>query len=310
MLSRSDFLSLPKDDVVQILRDVKRPHLGVFVPDGSRRLVLAYTDLEPNSDEFYKASAILPAEFVLQSLQVFFDYKLPVLFVPILGRSILKRGDKYQALTLLEGLRVLFQAESTLAYYHQNKIQVRVYGCLDVLQATACQPALDWIAEACQQTAQYRQHKLFYAIGESSIVGEESAQFAAQFALQHGKAPTTDEQIQSYYGESLQPADFFIMTSKMSGMGALPNLLVNGDTEIYYLPTMMGLTERNYRLILYDMLYNRSALREGISEFNTQPDSRVALKQAYERSKDKVIGLGFDVGKVWVLDDVVSVDGD
>jgi hypothetical protein len=301
--SLSWFLQRSEDEVVEILKEFNSPQLGVFVPDGSRRLVLAYTNLQPGDDDFYRASAALPAEFVLRSLRVFFDHRLPILLVPILGRSMLKRGEKYQALTLLEGLQVLFKNQATLDFYRQYQIQVRVYGRPECLQGTTCEPALAWIHQACEQTAEHRKHKLFYAIGESPTVGEEAARHAAMYALEHGRVPTLEEQIQAYYGEVLPPADFFIMTSKMSGMGALPNLLVNGDTEIYYLPTVMGLTETNYRTILYDLLYHRAALRQGIEGFDLQTHNRLALRQAYDRSIERVVGVGFDVGKVWVMAD-------
>lgn len=301
MLSEKEFLALPKDELLKIIAEFGRPNLGVFVPDGSRRLVLAYTDFEPESDDFYKASATIPARFVLESLKVFFDYRLPVLLVPILGRSILKRGSKYRAITLLEGLRILFHEKETLDLYHQYQIQVRIYGQPDVLKGTECEPALEWIEEACRQTAGYSQHKLLYGIGEPPLMGEHAAQLAANFVLKHGRIPTTRELICANYGEDLPSADFFIMTSKMSGMVALPNWLVNGDTEVYFLPTVMGLTEKNYRVILCDMLYNRSGLRSGIEEFDTTANTRKKLRQVYEKSVEKVIGVGFEVGKVWTM---------
>lgn len=301
MLSEKEFLALPKDELVKIVAEFGRPKLGVFVPDGSRRLVLAYTDFEPESDEFYKASATIPARFVLESLKVFFDYRLPILLVPILGRSILKRGPRYRAITLLEGLRILFCSQDALDLYHRHQIQVRIYGQPDVLKGTECELALEWIEEACQQTAGYSLHKLLYGIGEPPLLGEHAAQFAANFALQHGRIPTNRELICANYGEDLPSADFFIMTSKMSGMVALPNWLVNGDTEVYFLPTVMGLTERNCRVILYDLLYNRSGLRSGIEEFDITAKTRKQLRQVYEKSVEKVVGVGFEVGKVWTM---------
>lgn len=302
-LSLDEFLLLPQEKIRQILTKFGRPRLGVFVPDGSRRLVLAYTDYPPESNEFYRASAELPARFILKSLKIFFDYGLPVLLTPILGRSILKRGSKYRAITLLEGLRILFQSPETLALYHDYQIRVRVYGQPDILKGTECEAALEWIGEACRQTSHYSQYKLFYAIGEPPVVGEQASEFAATYALQHGRIPTASELIRAYYGEDLPPADFFIMTSKMSGMGALPNWLVNGDTEVYFLPTLMGLTERNYRLILYDMIYNRNALRAGIDEFDNGMRTRLELRQIYDLHLEKVIGIGINVGRVWIMVD-------
>lgn len=301
-MSQDTFLALSNEELHVLLKEWGRPQVGVFVPDGSRRLVLAYTGLEPVSDEFYRACAQIPADFVLRSLKVFFENGLPILFVPILGRSMLKRGAKYRQITLLEGLRILFQSTETLAFYHEYQVGIRVYGQSDVLKNTECEPALEWIEKAQIETATYARHKLFYAIGEPPVVGEQAAIFAAQFALREGRIPSVDELISAYYGDDIPPADFFIMTSKMSGMGALPNWLVNGDTEMYFLPTVMGLTHKNYRLILYDLLYNRSGLRSGIEEFDKTIKTRNKLRQAYEKSIETVVGIGFEVGKVWMMD--------
>lgn len=297
------FLQLPSEDIVARARRAGRPQLGVFVPDGSRRLVLAYSDAEPGSAKFDRLSATLPAEFVMQSLRVFFDYGLPILLVPILGQSILKRGQSYQKNTLFEGLHLLFNSQAFLQFYDRHDVQVKVYGHLNHLIGTVCEPALAWIDKTCQATARHSTHKLFYAIGESPIVGEEAACSAVAYYMKHGRSPTLHEQIEDYYGEILPPADFFIMTSKMGGMGALPNLLVNGDTELYYLPTVMGLTESNYRRILYDLLYGRAPLRSGIADFEITPENRQALRQAYEQSREQVVGLGFSIGKIWVMND-------
>jgi hypothetical protein len=300
-LSESEFVALPRDEILKIISDFGRPKVGVFVPDGSRRLVLAYTSFEPDSDAFYRASAQIPADFVLRSLKVFFDYGLPVLLVPILGSSILKRGAKYRALTLLEGLRILFCSQDVLDFYHHYQIQVRIYGQPAILKNTECEPALEWIEEACHQTAGYSRHKLFYGIGEPPIVGEYAAKLGAEFALREGRLPTTSDLICANYGEDLPVADFFIMTSKMSGMNALPNWLVNGDTELYFLPTVMGLIEKNYCRILYDLLYDRNGLRSGIEEFDTSDNIRQKLRQVYEKSIDNVVGIGFEVGKIWTI---------
>jgi hypothetical protein len=273
------------------------------VPDGSRRLVLAYTDDHPDSREFQAAAAQIPAQYLHQAIQIFFEYGLPILLVPILGRSILKRGEQYLRLTVREGLRLLFNSPAWLDLYERMDICVRVHGDITCLRGTPAEEAIGWIEQVCRTTAGHRSHRLHYAIGESPVVGEQMLGGSIRFFQQHGRIPTREEQVLAYYGADLPPLDFFIMTSKMSGMGALPNLLVDGDTEMYFLPTVMGLTERNYRLILYDMLYGRSPLRGGIHAFDSQPSSRLALRQAYEHSIDKVVGIGFDVGNVWVMQD-------
>ena len=286
------FLKLRREEVRNILVEKERPNLGVFVPDGSRRLVLAYTDLQPGTQAFNHAAATLPAGYVRRSIQVFFEYGLFILFVPVLGNTILKRGTDYQTQTLLEVLRLLFDSQEFQALYDQHQVQVKVYGRPENLAGTACEPALDWIRQTCSRTSAYRAHKLYYGIGGSTVLGVEAAHRAVTYYHRCGHMPTLDEQIADCYGEILPPADFFIMTSKMGGMSALPDFLVNGDTENYYLPTMMGLTEVNYRRILYDLLYRRSALRGGVADFDDTPENRSLLRHLYDASVSTIVGDG------------------
>jgi hypothetical protein len=295
------FLKLPQNEICEILRNAGRPNLGIFVPDGSRRLTLAYTKFEPDTSDFLTAVARLPAKFLFQTIHTFFEYGLPILFIPILGRSLFNRGAKYQQFALLEGLRIIFGTREWKNFYEEYDIRVRVYGDPLCLKGTPCELALEWIERICQSTKNHQSFSLYYAIGESSIVGEKSAINALRFFQQNHRIPTLQEQIEFYYGELLPSADFFMMTSKMSGMGAMPDLLVNGDTEIYYLPTAMGLTDRSYRLILYDLLYSRSPLRAGLEKFDISTKNRKILRSAYESSANSVVGLGFSIGKIWVM---------
>lgn len=301
MISKEQFLELSIPQIREVLLDINRPRLGVFVPDGTRRLVIAYSDLKPNTPEFYRYAAELPAGHLRESIQTFFNYGLPSLIVPILGRSVLSRGNDYQQYTLLHGLRLLFHSKEWSEFYQRNQVRVRVFGHKEQLIGTFCEEALEWINETEKYTEGQQLHLLLYGIGESPIVGEEAAWSATQLYKQNHCSPSREELIRFYYGELLPSADFFIMTSKMSGMCALPNLLVDGDTEIYYLPTMTGLNDETYRLILYDILFERSALRSGIAEFDITPENRAALRRSYEQLSHQIIGLGFSVGKIWVM---------
>ncbi len=102
------FLQLSLAEILAIQNEMGRPMAGAFVPDGSRRLALAYTDYHPRVREFHTAAAQIPAAYVYQAIRTFFQYGLPILIVPILGRSILRRGQRYLYFTALEGLRLLF----------------------------------------------------------------------------------------------------------------------------------------------------------------------------------------------------------
>ncbi|MGB8648964.1 MAG: hypothetical protein WCF84_27255 [Anaerolineae bacterium] len=301
-MERETFLKLATPEIAHLVQNQGYPRLGVFVPDGSRRLVMALTDAEPGTEEFYRLCATFPAQYLLSSLQVFFDHGLDILLVPILSRSVLNRGGDYQAFTALIGLELLFHSSTWLDFYDAYDIRVRVYGDPDRLDTTAAAPARPWIREVCAQTASHQKHTLYFAIGESPYLAEDVAEQGIRFYQQYGRIPTRAEQIQQYYGAVLPPADFFIMTSKFSGMGALPRFLVSGDTEIYFSPGAgsLGINARTYREILFDLLFERSGLRQGTAPM--APQDRRALRTFYEKNADQVIGLGHRIGSVWVPD--------
>lgn len=263
---------------------------------------MAFTDAEPGTEEFYRFCATLPAEHLLESLKVFFGHGLPTLLVPILSQSVLARGSDYRRFTALEGLRLLFDDEEWASFYDEYDIRVRVYGEPEQLTGTECAEALSWIDNTCRRTAAYKRHTLFYAIGEQPSVGCDIARWGIAFYQEHGRVPTLLEQTRQYYGEDMAPADFFIMSSKLSGLGALPRFLVNSDTEVYFLPAAgaMGLNEYTYRSILHDLLFARNALRAGIDGLDMAAGDRAVLRIYYRQATHTVVGLGCQVGGVWI----------
>ena len=264
--------------------------------------MLSFTDAEPGTSDFYRLCATLPAQYLLASLEVFFTHGLKTLLVPILSRSVLNRGKDYQLLTALTGLRLLFTDSKWLDFYSEFGIRVRIYGDLNYLIGTACEPALSWIEDVSLKTSDFENHSLYFAIGESPNLGDDVAAMGAEFYKKHGRIPTSQEQIQLYYGQELPMADFFIMTSKMSGMGALPRFLIDGDTEVYFLPAAgaIGLNTITYRMILYDMFFERSSLLGKYVQNEIDAENRAALKNYYEQNVHAVIGLGKQIGGAWI----------
>lgn len=296
------FLDMSTSAVVELTKIAGQPRLGVFVPDGSRRFALAFSDFEPGSDTFLKFSAEKPAESLLESLQVFFSHGLQALLVPILSKSVIGRGKGYRQHTALTGLKLIFSDPKWIDFYMQHDVKVKVYGNPGLLSNTVCEPALEWIAECSRITASNQRHKLFYAIGESPELGDDAIRAGIDFFQANGRYPSRAELISQYYGEDLSVADFFIMTSKMSGLGALPTLLINGNTDAYFLPAVssMGLNQETFRRILYDMILRHASLSGDYTNETISIQDRQDLKQFYEQSITSVIGLGQIIGGVWV----------
>ena len=104
-----------------------------------------------------------------------------------------------------------------------------------------------------------------------------------------------------YYGENLAEADFFIMSTKIAGAGALPPFVSTKKTEMYFLqaPGVVGLTRETFREILYDLLYCRPGGTIKKYSAHDLKDIEV-LKKYYFSEESIVLGPGKRVGKFWV----------
>ncbi len=134
-----------------------------------------------------------------------------------------------------ETLRLRLLA-ALLRFGDELDIDHRVYGDPSVLAERDCAIALEWIEHTQRITTAHTTHTLFLGIGGESRVGHDAAA-TARFHQTHQRPPTIEESIEYLYGEPVSPADFLIMSSKMGGSGALPALICDGDTQVYYLPT-------------------------------------------------------------------------
>jgi hypothetical protein len=296
------FLDLPPDTISEITRQAGRPKVGVFVPDGNRRLVLATTDLPENSPAFFTQVALTQTAGFLENLKVFFNHGLPTLFAPLFSRSVLLRGGNYR-LAVIETLRILFTDPTWLDFYRDRGICVRVYGNVEALCCDEFGPAIAWIKAVELQTKGYTAHHLYLGIGGEPWVGHDAAAAAVRFYGQFNREPDNDELIPFLYGWPVPAAAFVIISSKFAGIGALPALITGHDTQLYYLPVpgVIGLTERTYRLILYDLLFSQQE-RPQDRHYELSPEERGQLRAWYTARADTVIGLGRKIGSVWVPD--------
>jgi hypothetical protein len=302
--TREDFFKADASEIADYVVKIGRPKVGVFVPDGNRRLILAYTDLPPDSEAFYTKLAEDPASSLLSNLYVFFDHGLSTLMVPLFSCSVLKRGSAYRRLTALEAMRLLFTAEDGSGwprFYKEYGVRVRVYGDRNRLAGTECAPALEWITRVEAATQEHQAHHLFFGIGGEPLVGLGAARASIRFCREYEREPTKDELVSFYYGEKIETADFFIMSSKLSGLGALPELICGSDTQVYFLsgPGVSSLTVQTYRAILYDLLFMRSEQAEDRG-YLLSAQQRTELKIWYQEHGEEVIGLGRRIGNVWL----------
>ena len=300
-ISKEEFVALPAKEITRIVKQKGKPKVGIFVADGNRRMTMALTGLSEDSEDFYSEYVRLFTEKFMENLKVFYSHGLDTLIVPLISPTILNRSQNYVNLAINGLLQALFKSDKWLTFYKENDIRVRTYGNPGHLQGTQCQKGVQWIQDIKTQTSHHKTHTLFYGFLSNNPGGMESVNLAVEFYQLHRRKPTPSEMKEMYYGENLAEADFFIMSTKIAGAGALPPLISTKKTGMYFLPIpgVLGLTREIYREILYDLLYCRP--NGPIKKYgNDDLKDMETLKKYFFPNEPTIIGPGKRVGKFWV----------
>lgn len=301
-IDREEFLNLPTDDIRNIVLQKSKPRVGVFVADGNRRLVMSKTGLDPTSDAFYCEYAHIFSESLKQSLAIFFDHGLRYLFFPLFGPSLLKRKKLFQAVTIPAVYKEIFQSEDWFRFYRDRGIRLKAYGDLSQLAKIDIHDMgmAAGILKAVETTAPHSSCTLLFGFSSDNTPGFEMPQQIVDFYKRHHRTPTHDEMLAGYYGEAIPPADFIILTNKLS-LRALPPLVSFNDTKLYFLPTpgFYSLTPRSYKTILYDLLCIQSHRPPG--EYAAHNLDHIdKIRSHLEQFKETVIGTGEKIGDLTV----------
>jgi len=299
-ISKDDFIKLPADEISEITKNLGKPKVGIFVTDGNRRMTLAFSELDPKKDEFYYENARMTTHYFMNNLKVFFRHGLQTLFIPLISSNVFHRNKKYQDITLKEGLFTILKNEDWLDFYDENDIRVHVYGQLAYFQKSSHSMIHEWIEDVKNHTSKNKTHHLFYGFLSPTRIGMELIRLGIDFYKKYGRDPTYQEQVEMYYGEIIPPAEFFIMSTKFAGLGALPPLICGQETQMYFVaaPGVFALTQDTYRKILYDLLFCR--LNSANNEY-INPDTKdiESLRNYYVNHQSTVIGIGRRIGKFW-----------
>jgi len=300
-LERSTFLNLTSEKISEIVRSKNTPKVGIFVPDGNRRIVLATTNLQENTDDFFNELISRQISNYLNILEIFFSHGLSILFIPLFSQSVLSRSSPYNQRVFLETIKFICTNDECLTYYDNRDIRIKFYGNISALKETASSQAKKWLEEVQELTSYHATHTFFIGIGGEPWIGNDTAQAAVRFDHQFQHEPSKNELIEFMYGPMVPPADFFIMSSKFAGLGALPGLICGHDTQAYYLPVpgILGLNEVTYRSILFDLIFMRTK-QDGNSGYHLNVKERSCVNDWYLHHKNEVIGLGHRIGSTWV----------
>lgn len=289
-LTWNEFAVWSPAQVAALIKSLQFPQLGVYVPDGTRRLTLALTNPPAGTFEFYQAALTLAEELLLQQLHRFFASGLWGLLVPLFSRHVLARGDTYCRDFVLPALQRLTCSDRWRAFYQTYGIRLRFYGVAGLDNGPLWDEVRSWMETAQSATAQHAEHILLIGVGGSPRLGEDAAACTDRTA-------TTEAKILALYGEPLPVANFVIIGGKLGGLGALPALLCDGDTALYLMPTPgLLLTETGWRKILYDLLFQRQE-----TAYDTLSlAERQALGELYRQGSDLIYGLGQRQWGLWL----------
>lgn len=297
-MERDIFLNLSTENILDLVKRKGRPRVGVFVPDGNRRLVLATTNLQEDTPEFFNELIYKQTSAYLDTLDIFFSHGLATLFLPLFSRSVLSRSSSYIQWVAVETIKFICMNEQCLNFYQSRNIRIRAYGDISVVNGTALSKAKNWIAEVQDYTERNTTHTIYIGIGGEPVVGDDTAKSAIQYYKNFHQEPSQEELINFMYGQSVAPADFFIMSTKLAGLGALPGLICGHDTKVYYLPApgVIAFNKGTYRMILYDLLFRNPDTKF----YRLSDEERKQLNSWYVGHSNQVLGTGKLIGSVWI----------
>jgi hypothetical protein len=304
-IAKHDFLKLTAGEICKIVTQKKKPRVGIFLPDGNRRLLMCGTKLDPTSEAFYEAYARHFLDSFRDALVTFFGHGLKTLFLPLLGPSQLARKNKFQEITIPIVYNELFKGSQWLDFLREKEIRVKTYGDLSQLETINKKRLnmLDGINRLVENTASHNHHTLFFGFVSDHTPGLEMPQHIIQFYQTHHRQPTQREILEIYYGEAVPDADFIILSSKLSGHGAFPPFISTRQARMYSFPVpgFLGLSKMNYRRIIYDLLFLQPLYH--IPEYTPEYLENIEeLNQFYQENKDKIFGTNKKIGKFNVLD--------
>jgi len=296
----NDFLKLSDQDAIKFVSERKRPKCGVFIPNGTRRLVLTEMPYPSQLEEYKKSYVDLSKKRSFDVLKIFFKYGIEYLVIPLFSYSALKRGSWYKNI-VNDIIKTLFSDPLYLEFYSDNSIAVKVYGNPEALIDLSISDSLEIITRCVEQTANGTKN-VFFGIGGVDEMGINLMNWGIDFYKKYNKFPTVIDQKEHYYGKIVPEADFVITSSSLKAH-SLPPLICGRSTNLYYLPvpSLLGLNEISYRKILYDLVAMRKNVEIDFSNLEFDPLEIKKLNDAYAKESNKVLGIGESVGPFWVL---------
>jgi adenosine tuberculosinyltransferase len=283
-----EFESLPLPAVAEQVQ-AAGPLVCVFPINGTRR----WYALQPPMDGSSYLSVMEQQHINLYKL--FFEHGIHTLLTPIFGPDLLERGEEYVTMAI-HGMARLVTEPHFLDFYEKYQVRVRCYGDYRrYLANTSSAYLIDLFDQISERTRTYNQHRLFFGLFANDPT-ETVAALSVEYYLVHQRIPDRQTLVSLYYGEPVEPVNFFLGFDRLSAFD-MP-LIATGAEDLYFtVSPSLDLTDRQLRQILYDHLYTRRGPEPDYEELS--PADAAFMQAFYSANHEKTIGLGALKGGIW-----------
>jgi adenosine tuberculosinyltransferase len=293
-LNLTTFINFSNEQLAETVRH-DGPIVCVFPINGTRRWFLLEHASETGDDPIAVYMDITGKRH-LELYRMFFDHGIDTLLTPVFGPDLMDRGEVYLERVGVDGLGRLAEHPDFVRFYDEYQVRVRFYGDYHkILAETPYADLCDRFDAITRRTKNYQKHRLFFGVFANDAA-ESISNLAIQYFKEHGTAPDRKKLIELYYGEPVEPVNFFIGFDKLSAFD-MP-LVATGSEDLYFTTAPSPyLSNEQLRQILFDHLYNRK------TEEPDYPSMAVEdvewMRKFYQDNLNKTIGVGAVRGGIW-----------
>jgi len=283
------FLNLSTPEVAGLVQ-TKGPKVGALPINGTRRWFLLEHPLgEDNDFESVYLEAMIARYIRVYGL--LFAHGLQTVLAPAFGPDLMERGEEYTQMAMVGWVQMINHPDF-IDFCNQYQVSVRFYGDYrKVLAPTPHAHVLALFDDLTAWTAAHTQCRLFFGLFAHDAT-ETVAELAVRYHAEHGEVPNKRTLVELYYGDYVDPVDFFIGFDRFSAFD-MP-LVTTGSEDLYFTvcPTPY-LNAQQLRTILYDHLYTR---RDEPDYAEVMPEDWALMRDFYQANQGKTQGIGIKRG--------------
>lgn len=296
-MNAEQFYQLSTQEIAKLVREAG-VNTCVFPVNGTRRwFMLEWEARQQRGEDPTTAYLDMMVEGHIDQYRRFFDHGIHTLLAPVFGPDLIDRGEEYTHMAL-DGLALLATNPEFLAFYDEYQVHVGFYGDYrKILANSRFEYLIEIFDDVAARTASYRQHRLFYGVFAHDAA-ETIAELSVRYHAEHNRLPDKRTLVELYYGEYVEPVNFFIGFDKFCVFD-MP-LVATGNEDLYFtVSPSLYFSEQQLREILFDHLYTRRA--EDADYLALSPEAQAEMRNFYQVNRWKTMGVGarHPTGEFW-----------